>query len=303
MIGAFSTPLVVPDGMSNYIDEARMARHNEHVTRPSDSVTVPIRSLMCHAPTLPMCMAAIFDGHNGPQASRFLNANYFQVLMQQDELWSLDVITAMKKTFSILESLQVPREGLIESDEWEIADGGSLTPGTTATVCIVIGPKVVIANLGDSRAVLSRAGEFHQLTFDHRPFDLVEKWRLKHENCTAGDTGGGYLNGYLAVSRAMGDYHKISGKKLCGLIADPDFLEFTLHQEDEFILLGCDGIFDMMSVANIGLIVRRHLRSKIPHSLTDFEGAAQAVVDAVKNRGGTDNLTVIVIGIQYMRSK
>lgn len=100
-------------------------------------------------------------------------------------------------------------EEMEETDfsQFVLGAGGAETPGedsgTTACVCLVGKDKIVVANAGDSRAVLCRAGKAVDLSVDHKPEDEVEKNRI---HAAGGAIEEGRVNGGLNLSRALGDH-------------------------------------------------------------------------------------------------
>lgn len=90
------------------------------------------------------------------------------------------------------------------------------------------------ANAGDARGVLCRAGKAVRLTYDHKGTDKQEAKRIM-------DAGGfvmsGRVNGVLAVTRALGDS---SMKEY--VVGAPYTTETDLTDEDEFMILACDGV-------------------------------------------------------------
>jgi len=92
------------------------------------------------------------------------------------------------------------------------------------------------ANAGDARGVLCRAGKAVRLTYDHKGSDKQEAKRIT-------DAGGfvmsGRVNGVLAVTRSLGDS---SMKEF--VVGAPYTTETELCDEDEFLILACDGVSD-----------------------------------------------------------
>ena len=90
------------------------------------------------------------------------------------------------------------------------------------------------ANAGDARAVLCRGGKAIRLTYDHKGSDKQEAKRIM-------DAGGfvmsGRVNGVLAVTRSLGDS---SMKEF--VVGSPYTTETELSDEDEFVILACDGV-------------------------------------------------------------
>ena len=104
------------------------------------------------------------------------------------------------------------------------------TPPTTAGLRRVL----YTANAGDARGVLCRGGKAVRLTYDHKGSDKQEARRIM-------DAGGfvmsGRVNGVLAVTRSLGDS---SMKDF--VVGAPYTTETELGEEDEFLILACDGV-------------------------------------------------------------
>ena len=95
------------------------------------------------------------------------------------------------------------------------------------------------ANAGDARGVLCRGGKAIRLTYDHKGSDKQEAKRIM-------DAGGfvmsGRVNGVLAVTRSLGDS---SMKEF--VVGSPYTTETELYDEDEFIILACDGVSSFLT--------------------------------------------------------
>ncbi|KAL3912725.1 MAG: hypothetical protein SGPRY_008237 [Prymnesium sp.] len=120
--------------------------------------------------------------------------------------------------------------------------------GCTAIVACVRGQQLVIANAGDSRAVLCRAGNAVPLSEDHKPSLQSESQRIQQAGGWI--TVQGRINGNLNLSRALGDlkYKGNSSVPASAQIisAEPEVRSHTLTADDEFLVLACDGIWDCM---------------------------------------------------------
>jgi serine/threonine protein phosphatase PrpC len=75
--------------------------------------------------------------------------------------------------------------------------------GCTANVILIDDyKKLYVANAGDSRCVLGRAGKAVALSFDHKPENEEERARIENAGSTITD---GRVDGNLNLSRSLGD--------------------------------------------------------------------------------------------------
>ncbi|EYU20377.1 hypothetical protein MIMGU_mgv1a012801mg [Erythranthe guttata] len=154
--------------------------------------------------------------------------------------------------------------------------------GSTAVVVIKQGEDLVVANLGDSRAVLGTRSEDGimavQLTTDLKPGVKSEAERIRRLNGRVVALEAEphiqrvwlpYENSPgLAMSRAFGDFVL----KNHGIICIPDVTYHRLTPNDEFIVLASDGVWDVMS--------NNEVMGVVSSSAHNEEAAAKAVVDA-----------------------
>lgn len=145
-----------------------------------------------------------------------------------------------------------------------------------------------VANAGDCRAVLGRRGRAVELSRDHKPNCSIEKLRIENLGGVVYD---GYLNGQISVARALGDWHMKGPKgSACPLSAEPELKETELTEEDEFLIMGCDGLWDVMSSQCAVTTARKELMAH-----NDPERCSQELVREALKRNSCDNLTVIVV--------
>jgi len=85
------------------------------------------------------------------------------------------------------------------------------TTGCTANVVMVTPKQIFVANAGDSRAVLCRAGKAYQLSFDHKLDNEKEKARIAK---AGGKIDNGRINGGLNLTRSLGDFGYKADKTL-----------------------------------------------------------------------------------------
>ncbi|KAI5674866.1 hypothetical protein M9H77_05816 [Catharanthus roseus] len=233
----------------------------------------------------PSAFYAVFDGHGGAEAAAFVRKNAIRLFFED-----ANFPQASEVNDEFLEEVENSlRKGFLIAD-LALADdcGVSSSSGTTALTALVLGRLLMVANAGDCRAVLCRKGEAIEMSQDHRPSYALERRRVEE---LGGFIDDGYLNGVLSVTRALGDWDmKFPRGSASPLIAEPEFRQIMLTEEDEFLIIGCDGIWDVMSSQQAVSMVRRGLRRH-----DDPEQCAKDLVTEALRLHTFDNLTVIIV--------
>ncbi|KAK4493376.1 hypothetical protein RD792_017726, partial [Penstemon davidsonii] len=223
----------------------------------------------------PGAFYGVFDGHGGVDAASFTRKNMLKFITEDFDFPN-GVKRAVKNAF-------------VKADH-ALADAKNLdrSSGTTALTAMILGRTLIIANAGDSRAVLGKRGRAIELSKDHKPNCTSEKIRIEKLGGTIYD---GYLNGQLSVARALGDWHMKGSKgSKHPLSSEPELEEIVLTEEDEFLIIGCDGLWDVMSSQYAVTIVRKEL---MMHN--DPEKCCRELVREALKRNTCDNLTVVVV--------
>lgn len=203
----------------------------------------------------------------------------------------------------------------LDDDEFEDSDGVDFQSGsdevgkdsgTTAIVSVIQGNKLYVANVGDSRCVLCRNGAAVELSTDHKPEDEAEFSRI--EKAGAKVTDNGRVNGGLNLSRALGDHVYKQNKSLLpedqAITANPELREMELGEDDQFMVLACDGIWNVMTSDEVVQFIKGKLDaendekvslSKICEDLFDV-----CLAPDTKNDGsGCDNMTCMIIRFKH----
>lgn len=173
--------------------------------------------------------------------------------------------------------------------------------GCTAVCVFINGRTVTCANAGDSRSVLCRKGGITEpLSYDHKPTHDTEKDRI--EKAGGFVNGFGRVNGNLNLSRSLGDlkYKQNTEVDKAGqmITAEPDFITAELEEGDEFIILGCDGIWDCLTNEEAVEYVRMRIDTKSPAEIIKEMLDEIVSEDPRKTQGiGGDNMTAIIVDL------
>jgi serine/threonine protein phosphatase PrpC len=143
--------------------------------------------------------------------------------------------------------------------------------GTCAIIVLIIGDICYVANVGDSRAIMSVDGgeKILLLSKDHKPEDDEETKRVEEnggqiyqnksyvpdpspENSSGVQMIVGphrVFPGRLSVSRTIGDIEakdvRYGGNPRC-VVPTPDIKSFKIRPNYDFIVIGCDGVFEKL---------------------------------------------------------
>ena len=167
--------------------------------------------------------------------------------------------------------------------------------GTTAVAVLLTPTHIICSNAGDSRAILCRDGMALPLSFDHKPVNPTEISRV---HAAGGFVKMKRIDGDLAVSRGFGDFrYKLNGNATVNtqkVIAVPELIVFPRNDEkDEFLILGCDGIWDVVDNLTCAEIVK----CKLKEGKTDLGQICEEMLDECLDRESKDNMTICMVAL------
>eukprot|EP00249_Psilotum_nudum_P021975 c28325_g2_i2 orf=270-1616(+) len=219
----------------------------------------------------------VFDGHGGREAAQFVKENMLKFIVE-DVSFPTAVGDAVRRAF-------------LQTDMAFAEAYSTDQSGTTAIAVLIFGRSLLVANAGDCRAVLCRRGKAVEMSRDHKPGCAFERSRIE---ALGGFVIDGYLNGQLSVARALGDWHmkELKGSG-CLLSAEPELKQIRLSEEDEFMIIGCDGLWDVFTSQNAIDFARRKLQQH-----NDPEQCSRELVTEALRRDTCDNLTVMTVCFQ-----
>ncbi|XP_022142293.1 probable protein phosphatase 2C 60 [Momordica charantia] len=284
-------------------------------------------------PDLDACTSffGVYDGHGGKVVAKFC-AKYLHQQMKKNEAYAAgDIGTSVQKAFLRMDEMMRGQrgwrelavlgdrlnkftgmiEGLIwsprssdandQADDWAFEEGPHSdftgpTSGCTACVAIIRNNQLVVANAGDSRCVISRKGQAHNLSRDHKPDLEAERERILK---AGGFIHAGRVNGSLNLARAIGDMEFKQNKFLPAekqiITANPDVTTVELSDDDEFMVIACDGIWDCMSNQQLVDFIHEQLESESKLSVICERVLDRCLAPSTAGGEGCDNMTMILV--------
>ncbi len=141
--------------------------------------------------------------------------------------------------------------------------------GTTMAVALFINHDVILAHVGDSRVYRFRGNELVQITSDHSLVqEMIDNGYLSEEEAQVSTSRN-------LITRALGIAEEV----------EIDICEESTQIGDIYLLCS-DGLTDMVSDQEILAVLHQNS--------DDVESAAQLLVDLANEKGGTDNISVIL---------
>jgi serine/threonine protein phosphatase PrpC len=189
--------------------------------------------------------------------------------------------------------------GFLDMDEelkqLEGVRSGNDISGSTAVTALVTETDILVANAGDSRCILVRGGEAKAMSEDHKPYNADETRRIVN---AGGSVTFRRVNGDLAVSRALGDFHykQCLGKRAeeQQVSAEPEVRHVERSPQDQFLVLACDGVWDVLTNEELAEWLTAIARSG-EHG-DDIGAIAEKLLDiCLFNKGSKDNMSVIIV--------
>ncbi|KAI3935152.1 hypothetical protein MKX01_031419 [Papaver californicum] len=249
--------------------------------------------------------SAVYDGHGGAGVANICRDQLHRILVNEiescdcDHYDEIDWENVMVSCFLKMDD-EISGKG-VENEEMK-------SIGSTAVVALISSDQIIVANCGDSRAVLSRAGTAIPLSQDHRPDRIDEMERVEAAGGRVINWNGYRVLGVLATSRSIGDHYLKPY-----VISVPEVTITSRTGSDEFVILASDGLWDVMSNDMACNIVRRCLEGRIARkfgsspstsSSSDHTSnaalAAAVLAELAMAKGSKDNISVVVIELKKL---
>ncbi|XP_047059370.1 protein kinase and PP2C-like domain-containing protein isoform X1 [Lolium rigidum] len=221
----------------------------------------------------------IFDGHRGAAAAEFSVRAVPGFLKQFGHTSPTDALVEafMKSDTAFREELIIHQKSkrIIQKD-WH--------PGCTAVTALIVRNKLFVANAGDCRAILSRAGKPFPMTRDHVASCAKERERVIKEGTEVRWQIDTWRVGAAAlqVTRSIGD-----DDLKPAVTALPEIIETDLSTDDEFLVMASDGLWDVVGNEDVLSIIR--------DTVKEPGMCSKRLATEAASRGSKDNITVIVV--------
>lgn len=251
----------------------------------------------------PVFFAAVYDGHGGAACAQFLRDELHGFVQRALDAHPIDDETSITKAL---------KDACLTCDAAFLATSPATRVGSTACMVLVFGQKLMsCANVGDSRCCLATSSDCVPLSEDQTPAREDEAARIRQ--------AGGFVihkrvMGELGVSRAFGDaelkkpVHELvrpagpapdeagpapdeAGPRL--VLAEPEVRHHPV--EGDFVLIACDGVFDVFSSSEAVDAVKKALAEGQGDPV---RAASVLCTSAVDDRGSRDNATAVVVALR-----
>jgi len=237
---------------------------------------------------------AVYDGHGGTEASTYCQKHLHENVTQHEKY-------AMNKKEALIEGYKATDKKFLK----KLEDCGS------TAVCALLtteAKKLFVANAGDSRCILASNGKAVPISEDHKPGNPGEKKRIKEaEHTVEIETvlidGKRHqlsrVDGQIAVSRAIGDGDFKDGDgppESQAITCVPDVYERDIKPADQFLVLACDGLWDVMENQEVVDFISKLLsKTKTVSDDAITQIADQLVTHAINNKNSPDNVTAVIV--------
>ncbi|KAL1559154.1 protein-serine/threonine phosphatase [Salvia divinorum] len=267
---------------------------------------------------------AVYDGHGGSQVANYCRDRIHWALVEElNECKVAEGSTRdtrqvqWEKIFTdcfLKVDEEVAGKSIEGSPEVDIEEDCIIEPlapetvGSTAVVAVLSSSHIIVANCGDSRAVLYRGKEAIPLSVDHKPSREDEYARIEASGGKVISWNGHRVFGVLAMSRSIGDRYLKPW-----IIPEPEVMFVPRNREDDCLILASDGLWDVMTNEEACEVARKRILIWHKKNGTDrladrgqgidpaAQSAAEYLCQLALQAGSKDNISVIVIDLKSKR--
>jgi serine/threonine protein phosphatase PrpC len=245
----------------------------------------------------------VFDGHGGEQVAKFCAAHLPRTIACEP---ASDVPTVLRDSFLHMDHMLTDLAKKVPPTD----PGHPDRVGSTAVTCLINRDTLVVANAGDSRAVLSRGGCALELSNDHKPSLQTEADRINRAGGFVVEQSCGphtihRVNGNLSLSRSIGDlrFKKNTDLSAAEQIVScvPEVQTCKRQHSDEFMVIACDGVWDVFTSEEVVRRVHKDLPAIRRGDLQPSDVVCNILDECLTEDPhqsfgkGADNMTMILV--------
>jgi len=257
----------------------------------------------------------VFDGTVKEFAAEYVHQIVLDCLLASPAFKAFHALSPAEKKVPANQQLlcTATTETYLDTDsrflEWARVNSNHYSSCTGITTLIHLPTRfMVVGHIGDSRIIMGSLGDQgrlvgQSLTVDHKP-DMKEE-RARIEACGGSLT---YLHGGKPFIRG-GDFHKrkhamqlnysraFGGKdlKMYGLLAEPTVNSFTLGEAQKCLVLGSDGIWDVVNATqSVGVVWQALQQNLLP-----ADELCTLALRTHEQKGSADNVTAVVVYFDF----
>ena len=234
---------------------------------------------------------AVLDGHAGRRAVEELSELLPSTMR---EAFATAGDPALLSPSDLTSAVEAVDERLLAAAE----SAGRWDDGATALLAFTAPGELQLAQLGDSQAVLCSAYGAEALCPQHRVGDPDEDARLRAAGARVEDDRICGANTAVAVTRSLGDLD-VKRAHPRAVLSTPEVSSHSLSAADELLILGCDGLWDVIGPEEAWDAAKRAGRHR--NGGWDLEAAARALVAAALEAKSGDNVSVLVVSLRKRR--
>lgn len=228
----------------------------------------------------------VFDGHGGSAVSMYASRHLHKRILEQHSYKEGDYKRAIEEGYLALDAEMLHDERI-----------GEEMGGSTAVIALIKDNKIYCGNAGDSRAIAYTSHGVISLSNDHKPTAPEERTRITEAGAFVEFNR---VNGNLAVSRALGDFlfkkNRARSPRQQAVTCFPEVYEKSLDSDWQFIVLACDGIWDVMTSNEVGDFIRHRMDSGYrPEEIVEQLVTTCLAPDGHMGGIGSDNMTVVLV--------
>jgi serine/threonine protein phosphatase PrpC len=262
---------------------------------------------------------AVFDGHGGGGVSTWLRTKLYGLVCHylKETHWEEQTEETAGRTPSLSAHVAALRKAFGQVEKDILAQETLAYQGSTAVVVAMHESDdghrtLVAANVGDSRAILSRRGKAIDLTRDHKPNEEREKARILNmgEVIEWDSLSKVHRVRNLSLSRAIGDRY---AKPVVSSQVEVKLFPIT-EEGDEFFLLASDGLWDVMTSQEVVSYVHSRFEKELKreqlqtqedkenYKLVLRRNMARSVAREALRRGTGDNICVVMVWMKDLQN-